>query len=126
MTVQDADDGDTTTSIETVIEAAEPVEAVRPDGKGIEGVVGDKGHHSNQSLVDFEASPPCSSAGGREGNPDPAKARQSNLPSRATGDTIRRRSTRGGTADQANVRCTICAPSTLSAALPSPQPAGLS
>jgi transposase len=54
VTVQDADDGDTTTSIETLIEAAEQVEAVRPDGDGIEEVVGDKGYHSNQSLVDLE------------------------------------------------------------------------
>jgi transposase len=55
VTVQDADDGDTTTSIETLIEAAEQVEAVRPDSDGIEDVVGDKGYHSNQSLVDLEA-----------------------------------------------------------------------
>src|SRR5262245_178767 len=43
VTVQDADKGDTTTSIETLIEAAERVETVRPDRKGIEEVVGDKG-----------------------------------------------------------------------------------
>jgi transposase len=55
ITVQDADEGDTTTSIETLIEAAEQVEAVRPDGQSIEDVVGDKGYHSNQSLVDLEA-----------------------------------------------------------------------
>jgi transposase len=55
ITVQDVDEGDTTTSIETLIEAAEQVEAVRPDGQGIEDVVGDKGYHSNQSLLDFEA-----------------------------------------------------------------------
>ena len=55
VTVQDADDGDTETSIETLIEAAEQVEAVRPGGNGIEEVVGDKGYHSNQSLVDLEA-----------------------------------------------------------------------
>jgi transposase len=55
VTVQDADDGDTTTSVETLIEAAEQVEAVRPAGEGIEEVVGDKGYHSNQSLVDLEA-----------------------------------------------------------------------
>ena len=55
VTVQDADDGDTTTSIETLIEAAEQVEAVRPHGDGIEEVVGDKGYHSNQSLIDLEA-----------------------------------------------------------------------
>ena len=54
VTVQDADDGDTT-SIETLINAAEQVEAVRPDGEGIEEVVGDKAYHCNQSLVDLEA-----------------------------------------------------------------------
>jgi transposase len=55
VTVQDADEGDTTTSRETLIEAAEQIEAVRPDGDGLEEVVGDKGYHSNQSLVDLEA-----------------------------------------------------------------------
>ena len=55
VTVQDADDGDTQTSIETLIEAAEQIEAVRPDGDGLTAVVGDKGYHSNQSLVDLEA-----------------------------------------------------------------------
>ena len=54
VTVQDADKGDTTTSIETLIEAAEQVEAVQPDGAAIEEVVGDKGYHSNQSLLDLE------------------------------------------------------------------------
>jgi transposase len=42
VTEQDAHDGDTTTSRETLIEAAEQVEAVRPDGEGIEELVGDK------------------------------------------------------------------------------------
>ena len=55
VTVQDADDGDTTTSIETLIDAAERVETVRPDGHGMQEVVGDKGYHSNQSLMDLEA-----------------------------------------------------------------------
>jgi transposase len=55
VTVQDADDGDTHTSIETLIEAAAQVETVRPNGDGIKEVVGDKGYHSNQSLVDLEA-----------------------------------------------------------------------
>src|SRR5262252_3587310 len=55
ITVQDADDGDTTTCGETLIDAAEQVEAVRPDGTGLEEIVGDKGYHSNQSLVDLEA-----------------------------------------------------------------------
>ena len=35
--------------------AAEQIEAVRPDGDGLQEVVGDKGYHSNQSLVDLEA-----------------------------------------------------------------------
>jgi transposase len=55
VTVQGADDGDTTTSIETLIEAAEQIEAVRPDADGLQEVVADKGYHSNQSLVDLEA-----------------------------------------------------------------------
>jgi transposase len=56
VTVQDADDGDTQTSVETLIEAAEQIETVRPDGDGgLKEVVGDKGYHSNQSLVDLEA-----------------------------------------------------------------------
>ena len=55
VTVQDADDGDAETSIETLIEAAEQVEAVRPDGNGLQEVVSDKGYHSNRSLVDLEA-----------------------------------------------------------------------
>jgi transposase len=55
VTVQDADEGDTTTSRETLIEAAEQIEAVCPDGDGLTEVVGDKGYHSNQSLVDLEA-----------------------------------------------------------------------
>jgi len=55
VTVQDADDGDTETSIETLSEAAEQIEAVCPDGDGLQEVVGDKGYHSNQSLVDLEA-----------------------------------------------------------------------
>jgi len=53
--VQDADDGDTETSTETLIEAAEQIEAVCPDGDGLQEVVGDKGYHSNQALVDLEA-----------------------------------------------------------------------
>ena len=55
VTVQDADDGDTETSIETLIEAAEQIEAVCPDGEGLQEVVGDKGYHSNQTLIDLEA-----------------------------------------------------------------------
>ena len=52
-TVQDADDGDTTTMVETLITAAEQVEAVLPAGAGIAEVVGDKGYHSNETMVAF-------------------------------------------------------------------------
>ena len=55
VTVQDADAGDTSTSVETLIEAAEQVETVVPDGEGVQEVVGDKGYHSNQVMVDLEA-----------------------------------------------------------------------
>jgi transposase len=55
VTVQDADEGDTTTSIETLIDAAEHVESVRSDGDGIKEIVADKGYHSNQGMVDLEA-----------------------------------------------------------------------
>jgi transposase len=41
VTVQDADEGDTATSIETLIRAAEQVEAVLPESEGLEEVVGD-------------------------------------------------------------------------------------
>jgi hypothetical protein len=54
VTVQDADEGGPTTSRETLIDAAERIEAVRPESDGIHEVVGDKGYHSNQSLVDLE------------------------------------------------------------------------
>ena len=55
VTVQDADAGDTETSIETLITAAEQIEVVRHDGNGLQEVVGDKGYQSNQALVDLDA-----------------------------------------------------------------------
>ena len=45
VTVQDADAGDTNTMVETLITAAEQVEAVRPAGGGLAEVVGDKNYH---------------------------------------------------------------------------------
>jgi len=54
VTVQPASDGDTTTSQDTLTEAAEQIEAVVPDGRPKE-LVADKGYHSNQALVDYEA-----------------------------------------------------------------------
>ena len=55
VTVQGADTGDTASMVETLIAAAEQVESVLPDGLGIEDVVGDKGYHSNDALVDLKA-----------------------------------------------------------------------
>ena len=55
VTVQDADEGDTATSIETLIEAAEQIETVVPDSDGPEEIVADKGYHSNQVMVDLAA-----------------------------------------------------------------------
>jgi transposase len=59
VTVQGADQGDTTTIAETVTAAAEELEAVAaaPDGQTavIDEVVADKGYHSNQVLVDLAA-----------------------------------------------------------------------
>ena len=55
VTVQDADHGDTKTSIETLFQAAEQIRIVRPGSIGLQEVVGDKGYHSNQTLVNLEA-----------------------------------------------------------------------
>ena len=54
VTVQDADDGDTTTMVETLIDAADQIAAVEGTA-GITEVVGDKGYHSNATLVAFAA-----------------------------------------------------------------------
>ena len=51
VTVQDASEGDSATLPETLTMAAEQVEAVQPDGPGVEEVVADKGYHSDKTLV---------------------------------------------------------------------------
>ena len=55
VTIQGADKGDTATLVETLTTAAEQVEAVLPEGSGVEEVVADKGYHSNETLVDLAA-----------------------------------------------------------------------
>ena len=55
VTVQGADTGDTASMVETLIAAAEQIDAVLPDGPGIEEVVGDKGYHSNETMADVKA-----------------------------------------------------------------------
>jgi transposase len=60
VTVQEADQGDTATMVETIITAAEQVEKVveqrpvREPGQ-VQEVVADKGYHSNQAMVDLQA-----------------------------------------------------------------------
>jgi transposase len=52
-TIQPADSGDTTTMIDTLITAAEQVEAVLPESEGIQEIVADKGYHSTERIVDL-------------------------------------------------------------------------
>jgi transposase len=58
VTLQDADQGDTTTLVETAIAAAEQVEAAHAateDDASLHEIVADKGYHSNETLVDLAA-----------------------------------------------------------------------
>jgi transposase len=58
VTMQGADEGDTSTIIETAIAAAEQVEDAQADveePQKLEEIIADKGYHSNQTMVDLEA-----------------------------------------------------------------------
>jgi transposase len=58
VTVQGADQGDTTTIVETAIAAAEQVEQTQVDVEephDLEEIIADKGYHSNQTMIDLEA-----------------------------------------------------------------------
>ena len=58
VTLQGADEGDTTTIVETTIAAAEQVEDAQAhveEPQPLEEIVGDKGYHSNQTMVDLDA-----------------------------------------------------------------------
>lgn len=58
VTVQGADEGDTTTIVETAIAAAEQVEEAQVNvdaPQTLDELVGDKGYHSNQTMVDLDA-----------------------------------------------------------------------
>jgi hypothetical protein len=67
VTVKDADDGDTTTMQETLITAAEHLEAVLPEGDILRELVTDKGFHSNDRL-----------GSGGSGRQSPASTRRGN------------------------------------------------
>jgi transposase len=58
VTLQGADQGDTTTIVETAIAAATQVEKAQtdvPDPQPLEEIIADKGYHSNQTMVDLDA-----------------------------------------------------------------------
>ena len=58
VTLQGADQGDTTTIIETTIAAADQVEDAQAhvaNPQPLEEIIGDKGYHSNQTMVDLDA-----------------------------------------------------------------------
>jgi transposase len=57
VTLQGADEGDTTTIVETAIAAADQIEDAQVDvaePQPLEEIVGDKGYHSNQTMVDLD------------------------------------------------------------------------
>jgi transposase len=84
VTIQDADEGDPTTSHDTLIAAAEQIEAVVPDSDGLEEVVADKGYHSNQELVDLEV------VGVRSYISEPDRGRRNWKDNRAARDAVYR------------------------------------
>lgn len=51
ITVQDAAAGDTTMMVETLTTPAEQIETVLPIADGLAEVVGDKGYHSNATVI---------------------------------------------------------------------------
>ena len=58
VTLQGADQGDTTTIGETAIAAAEQIDAAQadvPEPQPLEEIIADKGYHSNQTMVDLDA-----------------------------------------------------------------------
>lgn len=54
VTVQAADQGDTTTVIQTLKAATEQVETVLTEGEGIQELVADKGYYSRERIVELE------------------------------------------------------------------------
>src|SRR5882724_10903246 len=58
VTLQGADQGDTTTIVETTMAAAEQIEDAQadvPEPQPLEEIITDKGYHSNQTMVDLDA-----------------------------------------------------------------------
>jgi transposase len=58
VTLQGADEGDTTTIVETAIAAADQIEDAQADvdePQKLEEIIADKGYHSNETMVDLDA-----------------------------------------------------------------------
>src|SRR5207245_3318595 len=58
ITLQGADQGDTTTIVDTATAAAEQIEDAQADvaePQALEEIIADKGYHSNQTMVDLDA-----------------------------------------------------------------------
>ena len=58
VTLQGADQGDTTTIVDTVVAATAQVEAAQigvDDPQSLDEIIADKGYHSNQTMVDLDA-----------------------------------------------------------------------
>jgi transposase len=58
VTLQGADEGDTTTIVETTIAAADQIEDAQADveePQKLEEIIADKGYHSNETMVDLDA-----------------------------------------------------------------------
>lgn len=58
VTLQGADQGDTTTIVETATAAADQVEDAQadvPEPQSLEEIIADKGYHSNQTMIDLDA-----------------------------------------------------------------------
>jgi transposase len=54
VTVQPADTGDTTSMIDTLIVTTKQIESVLPNGEIFQELVGDKGYHSTERILDLE------------------------------------------------------------------------
>jgi transposase len=58
VTLQGADEGDTTTIVETATAAVEQLDAAQPDveePQQLEAIIADKGYHSNETMVGLES-----------------------------------------------------------------------
>lgn len=112
VTVQAADQGDTTTVYETLAEASDQLQEALPDAGGVRDVVLDKGYHSNDVLADLDglgfrtyASEPNRGRRRWKGNDRARDAVYGNRRrmSSARGQSLRKK--RGEIAERSNAHC---------------------